>query len=261
MFKLFRNLLISIITWLLLGCIIFMVYGKPLLPYNNKARIDTGQTEVADDIMYDAPNIVYSASDYIKQSRDVLWEKAGLQIYYVAMYVPEDVSTEEDMLNVLWEEIKSSIYQDNGVYVCYSYYDVNNGDTRDDFFINNYLLFGDKAKEYCNDLFMYTYNNYYKSNVQLMHGGAWYTFSDCSALALKDTVESYTGLNLFGLINIVLCMCLFCILNVCTFVSYCIQKARKRVKSIVSLEDCIANVVETDEVIDQDISDDYGDDC
>lgn len=251
MIKLFRNILISVITWLILGCLIFMVYGKPLLPYNSKQKIDTGDALVAEDIMYDSPNIIFSAADYIKQARDTLWEKAGLQLYYVALYVPEGINTEEEMLKFIWSEIETNIYQGNGIYVCYSYYDVNNGDTREDFFINNYLMFGKDARKYFDGLFEYTYNHYYKSNLNLMYGGAWYTFPDCTALALKSSVESYTGWNLFGTINMVICLLIFCILNICTIYSYRLRKERDKIKDIVSLEDYVVDVIEEEEVIEK----------
>ena len=225
---LLKNLLISGLVYGMVAILLFIVFATPLSPYWEKKKIDTTGIERAEMIMWDYPNIIFSASNYIKQSFEALWEDAGLQLYYVAMYVPEDVSTEEQMIDIFWKEINESIYMDNAVYVCTSYYDTEAGDDRNDFFIYNHLLFGKNAEDYCNEFFMRTYSYYYDIYESAMKAGTFYTYSDLAALSLMKAVDIWNGINIANVVNASVCLLLFVLLMIIHFMTLVKEKKMKK---------------------------------
>lgn len=196
-----KNFIIAIIAYGIIISLFHFVLGTHPSPYVNYDRLDTGDEEYNEILMWDEPNIVFSAKDYIKQSADYLWDKSGIQLYFVSLHIPEDVSTPEDMEAVLWEEINGNedLNKDNALYICYASY--KEDDTRDDFFMYNHILMGESTKNYADYFFMKTYEYYYKNYLGRMDSGeVWYTIPDCCALALKETVEHYQGVNIISVV-------------------------------------------------------------
>ena len=185
------RLFVTLLVYCVLAVVLFVGVGVHPSPWVQRERLSTDGLEKSATCIHDYPNNIFSAKDYIKQSFDYLWDKAGLNLYIVSMYVPEDVDSQEEMIAIIQEEIDTYISHDNGIYVCCATY--KEGDTRESGFVCNHILYGKNAKKYCDIFFKRTFEMYYKFYLQDMIDGEFLTASDCAALALKDTVAASQG--------------------------------------------------------------------
>lgn len=199
-----KTLYAGIIIYLILCITIISVYNYMILdvPYciSNTERLNN-PNEYYGYLMHDDCNIIFSADKHIKEASEYLYNNMGIQIYYIAKYVPENCSTEEEFMEYINDYIDETFESEYNIYVCYSYYPED--DTRDDFFIYDRLVYGDEVAKIMNEDIEQMYNKFYANYRTTNSDEVWYTFSDCVALGLVDTFDRVLNSNKYIVHNFV----------------------------------------------------------
>lgn len=134
------------------------------------------------NFVYDETDSWWDYKDVCKNAVKKVFEETGLQIYYLYMYVPEDVHSNSEMINYMRDYIDGNISDPYGVYVLRSSYADYNSTYEVGLY--NEIVYGDYAQDFMDStasrVYSAAYEKYYSGNAF-----TYYSSEECVALGFE----------------------------------------------------------------------------